>query len=87
MPHNQNELWETPQRMIFFSRIVTSHQVEVSVLCCSIFGRHLFDVSLFDEFIGWVNDVLLSPESFINLQQFVHLLLELNRSDRKRRAG
>lgn len=67
----------------FFETVATSHQVEVSVLCCSIFGWHLFDVSLFDEFIGRVDDVLLSPKPFINLQEFVHLLLELKRSDRK----
>lgn len=54
----------------------SSHQVEVSVLCCSIFGWHFLDMSLFDKLIGWVNYVLLSPKPLVNLQQFVHLLLE-----------
>lgn len=52
-----------------------AHQIEVSVLRRSIFGRHLLDVSLLDELIGRVDDVLLASQSFMNLQQLVHFLL------------
>lgn len=53
-----------------------SHQVEVSVLCCSVFGWHLFHMTFFDEFICRVNNVLFSSKPFVNLQQLVHFLLK-----------
>lgn len=61
-----------PSRSLSFP----SHQVEVSVLCCSIFGWHLLDMSFLDKLIGWVHNVLFSSQPLINLKQFVHLLLE-----------
>lgn len=51
------------------------HQVEVPVLRRSIFGRHLLDVSFLDELIGRVDDVLLTSQSLVDLQQLVHFLL------------
>ena len=74
-----------PPALLSLSLIKTlqpSHQVEVSVLCRSVFGWHLLDVSFFDELVGRVNDVLLSPEPLVHLQQLVHLLLKTHRMTR-----
>lgn len=57
---------------------IKTHQVEVSVLGCAVFGRHLLYMTLFDKFIRWIYDVFLPTQSFIHLQQLIHLLLMMH---------
>lgn len=75
--HEKHEMNSTEDKNATYKHPITvSHQVEVSVLCCSIFGWHLLDMSFFDELICWVNYVLFSSKPLIHLQKFVHLLLK-----------
>lgn len=51
------------------------HQYEVSVLRGPVLGRQFEDVSLLNELISRVHDVLFSPEQLVHLQQLPHALL------------
>lgn len=53
----------------------------------SVFGGHLLDMTLFDELVGRVDDVLLSSEPLVQLQQLVHLLLKTGGDERMRRES
>lgn len=51
------------------------HQYEVSVLRGSVLGRQFEDVSLLNELVSRVHNVLFSPEQLVHLQQLPHALL------------
>lgn len=55
--------------------VCLTHQNEVSILWCPIFSWQFQDVSLFNELISRVNDVLFSTEQLVHLQQLSHALL------------
>lgn len=53
----------------------SSHQEEVSLHGWGVPGRQFQDLSLFDELVGGVDNVLLLPQNLIYLQQLLQVLL------------
>lgn len=53
-----------------------THQDKVTVLGRAILGRQLLDVTLLDQLIGGVDNVLLPTQSLVYLQELVHFFLQ-----------
>lgn len=83
--HIKKELFFTKKSIILRYRLFSTssetalacltHQNEVSILWCPIFSWQFQDVSLFNELISRVNNVLFSTEQLVHLQQLSHALL------------